>query len=74
MRGPYGFEMNEGCESCGLRAASFFCQLTPHPCQLAFIRRDDFLRLGGLQNRARLVPGVEGDERRSHFRILESRR
>jgi len=45
MRGPYGFEMNEGCESCGLRAASFFCQLTPHPCQLAFIRRDDFLRL-----------------------------
>jgi len=28
MRGPYGFEMTEDCESCGLRAASFFCQLT----------------------------------------------
>jgi CRP/FNR family transcriptional regulator, cyclic AMP receptor protein len=29
MRGPYGFETNESCENCGLRAASFFCQLTP---------------------------------------------
>ena len=29
MRGPYGFETSENCESCGLRAAGFFCQLTP---------------------------------------------
>src|SRR5579863_7506081 len=29
MRGPYGFDMSENCESCGLRAANFFCQLTP---------------------------------------------
>src|SRR5579863_4973513 len=28
MRGPYGFDMSENCESCGLRAANFFCQLT----------------------------------------------
>src|SRR5579862_8252262 len=29
MRGPYGFEMSENCENCGLRAANFFCQMTP---------------------------------------------
>ncbi len=29
MRGPYGFEMSENCENCELRAANFFCQLTP---------------------------------------------
>jgi len=29
MRGPYGFEPSENCETCGLRAASFFCQLPP---------------------------------------------
>jgi CRP/FNR family transcriptional regulator, cyclic AMP receptor protein len=29
MRGPYGFEANENCQICKLRAAGFFCQLTP---------------------------------------------
>ena len=29
MRGPYGFEPSENCQSCGLRAADFFCQLNP---------------------------------------------
>ncbi len=29
MRGPYGFEMSENCESCKLRKNGFFCQLTP---------------------------------------------
>lgn len=29
MRGPYGFELNENCQSCKLRANSFFCQLSP---------------------------------------------
>ena len=29
MRGPYGFEMNEHCQSCTLRKSSFFCQLSP---------------------------------------------
>src|ERR1700756_5386823 len=29
MRGPYGFELNENCESCKLRANGFFCQLSP---------------------------------------------
>ena len=29
MRGPYGFEMSENCQSCKLRKSSFFCQLTP---------------------------------------------
>ena len=29
MRGPYGFEISENCQSCGLRAAGFFCQLNP---------------------------------------------
>lgn len=26
MRGPYGFEPIENCQSCGLRTAGFFCQ------------------------------------------------
>jgi len=29
MRGPYGFEPSDTCETCGLRAASFFCQFEP---------------------------------------------
>ncbi len=29
MRGPYGFEPNEKCETCSQRAAGFFCQLAP---------------------------------------------
>ena len=29
MRGPYGFEANENCQSCELRANGFFCQLSP---------------------------------------------
>lgn len=29
MRGPYGFETSESCETCGMRAAGFFCQLNP---------------------------------------------
>jgi CRP/FNR family transcriptional regulator len=28
MRAPYGFSAPETCESCGLRAAGFFCQLS----------------------------------------------
>jgi CRP/FNR family cyclic AMP-dependent transcriptional regulator len=28
MRGPYGFEANETCQSCKLRASGFFCQLS----------------------------------------------
>jgi CRP/FNR family cyclic AMP-dependent transcriptional regulator len=28
MRGPYGFEPNENCQSCKLRASEFFCQLS----------------------------------------------
>jgi CRP/FNR family transcriptional regulator, cyclic AMP receptor protein len=28
MRGPYGFESNENCQSCKLRADGFFCQLS----------------------------------------------
>jgi len=28
MRGPYGFEQNESCRSCKLRARGFFCQLS----------------------------------------------
>ena len=28
MRGPYGFEPNESCQSCKLRATGFFCQLS----------------------------------------------
>jgi CRP/FNR family transcriptional regulator, cyclic AMP receptor protein len=29
MRGPYGFEMSEDCQTCKLKKRSFFCQLTP---------------------------------------------
>jgi CRP/FNR family cyclic AMP-dependent transcriptional regulator len=29
MRGPYGFEMSENCQTCELRKSGFFCQLTP---------------------------------------------
>jgi len=29
MNGPYGFELNEGCKSCDLKAAGFFRQLPP---------------------------------------------
>lgn len=29
MRGPYGFEMGEGCQICRLKKSGFFCQLTP---------------------------------------------
>lgn len=29
MRGPYGFEPVESCQSCKLRASGFFCQLSP---------------------------------------------
>lgn len=29
MRGPYGFEMNEGCQACKIKKIGFFCQLTP---------------------------------------------
>jgi CRP/FNR family cyclic AMP-dependent transcriptional regulator len=29
MKGPYGLELNDGCKTCQLRAASFFCQLSP---------------------------------------------
>jgi CRP/FNR family transcriptional regulator, cyclic AMP receptor protein len=28
MRGPYGFEMNESCNTCKLRGNGFFCQLS----------------------------------------------
>ncbi len=29
MRGPYGFELDENCQSCKVRANGFFCQLGP---------------------------------------------
>jgi CRP/FNR family cyclic AMP-dependent transcriptional regulator len=29
MRGPYGFETNESCQMCRVRASGFFCQLSP---------------------------------------------
>lgn len=29
MRGPYGFEMNEGCQICKVKKGGFFCQLSP---------------------------------------------
>jgi len=29
MKGPYGLELNDGCKTCKLKAASFFCQLAP---------------------------------------------
>ncbi|MGB7469641.1 MAG: hypothetical protein WBW58_09745, partial [Candidatus Acidiferrum sp.] len=28
MKGPYGFEPNEHCQSCKRRASGFFCQLS----------------------------------------------
>ncbi len=28
MRGPYGFELNESCQTCKQRADGFFCQLS----------------------------------------------
>jgi len=28
MKGPYGFETNEHCQSCKLKTSSFFCELT----------------------------------------------
>ncbi len=28
MRGPYGFEPNENCQTCKVRARGFFCQLS----------------------------------------------
>ncbi|HWF39082.1 MAG TPA: Crp/Fnr family transcriptional regulator [Candidatus Acidoferrales bacterium] len=27
MRGPYGFEMNENCQTCKLRKSGYFCEL-----------------------------------------------
>ena len=29
MKGPYGLEMNDGCKSCKLKSAGFFCELSP---------------------------------------------
>jgi CRP/FNR family cyclic AMP-dependent transcriptional regulator len=29
MKGPYGLQLNDGCKTCKLKAAGFFCQLTP---------------------------------------------
>ena len=29
MRSPYGFDLNENCQSCKVRANGFFCQLSP---------------------------------------------
>ena len=29
MRGPYGFELSQNCQSCKARANGFFCQLSP---------------------------------------------
>jgi CRP/FNR family transcriptional regulator, cyclic AMP receptor protein len=29
MRGPYGFDSNENCQTCKLRGNGFFCQLPP---------------------------------------------
>jgi CRP/FNR family cyclic AMP-dependent transcriptional regulator len=29
MKGPYGLELNDGCKTCKLKAAGFFCQLPP---------------------------------------------
>jgi CRP/FNR family transcriptional regulator, cyclic AMP receptor protein len=29
MRGPYGFDQNESCQSCKTRSNGFFCQLSP---------------------------------------------
>jgi len=29
MKGPYGFEISENCQSCKLKGSGFFCQLPP---------------------------------------------
>lgn len=29
MKGPYGLDLNDGCKTCRLKAAGFFCQLPP---------------------------------------------
>ena len=29
MKGPYGLELNDGCKTCKVRSAGFFCQLPP---------------------------------------------
>lgn len=29
MRGPYGFEQEDSCQSCKIRSDGFFCQLSP---------------------------------------------
>ena len=29
MKGPYGFDLNENCQTCKLRGNGFFCQLPP---------------------------------------------
>jgi CRP/FNR family cyclic AMP-dependent transcriptional regulator len=29
MKSPYGLELNDGCKTCKLKAAGFFCQLSP---------------------------------------------
>ena len=29
MKGPYGFDLNEHCQTCNLRGNGFFCQLPP---------------------------------------------
>lgn len=29
MKGPYGLELNDGCKTCKLKTAGFFCQLSP---------------------------------------------
>jgi len=29
MRGPYGFEMSDGCQSCKIKKAGFFCDMSP---------------------------------------------
>lgn len=28
LKGPYGFEVNDHCQTCNLRGNGFFCQLT----------------------------------------------
>jgi CRP/FNR family transcriptional regulator, cyclic AMP receptor protein len=29
MRGPYGFDMSDNCQSCKLKKSTFFCELSP---------------------------------------------
>src|ERR1017187_10942343 len=29
MKGPYGLQLNDGCKTCKLRTACFFCELSP---------------------------------------------